>query len=438
MTIIKYVMMVSLLTQVFLLYAQTNYKEGTLVKNDGTLLKGFINYREWHKNPDRIQFKQDIGSIDAQTFTVDSITSFSIAGYDSYTKYILPVSMDEIDFEKLKETIDTTSVTKAVFIKEITKGDRIDLFSYTDDIKVRYFILDKRQTLPYELTYRKILKNGQEITHPLYRQQLSGIAHHYGVLTANLDSRISKAAYSGKDIKNIVSKINTKNDEIAASTNTTRKKSDFFAGAGIAMSTMTYKGKTLLLVDGLDNSGSFKYKDKVTTHSYLPVISAGADFYINPDIKKLIIRAELSATNIKSTVKSYYRFNIFSDEELNTYNYSAWNIGFSPQFILNMYNTKRLKWYAGTGFLLNYTANNKNSLERRYSQNGELININNEYLQLKKFSMNLLVRSGVRINEQFDISLYWINPSELTNYKVARQSIKANTLSFTVLYFRKK
>lgn len=434
--IAKYVLTLSLLNVALFLNAQTNYKEGSFVTNEGVMMKGFINYREWHKNPDRIQFKRDLESSDVHTLTVDSIRGFSITGYESYTKYIIPVSMDEINFEKLKETIDTTTVTKAILLKEVIKGDRIDLFSYTDEIKVRYFILDKRQSLPYELVYRKILKNGQEITQALFRQQLSGIAHHFALLTPSLDDRISKAGYSGRDIKNIVTRINSQNENTAPSKKNNKKKLNFFVGTGIAMSSVNYKGKTLLLSDGLDNMGRFKFKDKVTTHSYLPLISAGADFYINPEIRKLIIRAELSATSIKSTIRSYYKFNTLSDEEENTYRYSSLNIGLSPQLILNIYNTSKIKCYAGAGFLLSYITNNKNSLERRYSQSGELIATDNKYFLFKEFEMSAIIRSGIRLNDQLDFSLQWTSPVEYS--LTVPQSIKTSILSFSVLYFLRK
>lgn len=199
-------------TTTLFLHAQSNYKEGNIVTNNGNTVKGFINYREWHKNPDRIQFKHDLKAADALTFSVDSIAGFAITGYESYSRYIVPVSMDEISFENLKETIDTTTVIKAIFLKEILKGDRIDLYFFSDDIKVRYFILDKRQAVPYELVYRKLLKDGREITQASYKQQLSGLAHHYSVLTANLEDRIEKTNYSGKDIKQIAGRINTQNE----------------------------------------------------------------------------------------------------------------------------------------------------------------------------------------------------------------------------------
>jgi hypothetical protein len=427
-----------LIALTFLSQAQTNYKEGYIITNDGASIKGFINYREWHKNPDRVQFKQDPLASVARTFTVDSIAGFTIAGYETYTRYLVPVSMDEISFENLKETIDTATITKTIFLREMLKGDRVDLYSYADDIKVRYYLLEKGQLVPYELIYRKLLREGQEITQASYKQQLSGLAHHHNMLSRTLEDRINKLNYSGNDIKNIISRINTQNETATSASIDNKKRWDFFAGAGIAMSTVKYKGETLLLVDGFDDMGRFKYKSEIITHSYLPRISAAADVYINPAIRRLIFRTELSVTNIKSTVRSYYKFSIYSDEEENTYRFSSWNFGFSPQLVYNLFNTNKYKGYIGAGFLLSYINNTRNSLERRDPQTGSLIAVNKEYLIIREFAMNAIIRSGLRINEKIDLSLIWTNPIEYTNYQAGRQSVKAGLLSLSIMYHLKK
>ncbi len=140
----KYLLTLFLLPASLFLNAQFNYKEGNVITNNGNTIKGFINYKEWHKNPDRILFKAAPDNADARVFTADSIAGFNIPGYESYARFIVQVSMDEIIFGSLKEVMDTSTETKAVFLKEILKGDRINLYEYTDEIKVRYYILDKR------------------------------------------------------------------------------------------------------------------------------------------------------------------------------------------------------------------------------------------------------------------------------------------------------
>ncbi len=423
-----------MLTVSFLVNAQSNYKEGNVVTNTGVTINGFINYREWHKNPDRIQFKHSLDEEHAKTYTADSIGGFTISGYESYSRHVVRVSMDETNFENLKDYIDTSSVTKAVFLKNVASGDRVDLYSYGDEIKVRFYILDKRQEVPYELVYRKLLSNGQEITQSLFKQQLTKLAQDYGTFSPDLEYSITRTDYSAKNIKSIISNINSRNEPSTAIASGKKRKVDFFGGAGLAMSTMKYSGETLLLVDGLDPQGRFKYKDEVVTHSYLPRFSAGADIYFNPDIRRLIIRAELSASGIKSTVVSYYQFNTFSPVEENTYKFATWQIGFSPQVLYNLYNSNNLKWYLGAGFVLNYLTNHENTLERRDSQTGELLSVDNEYRDLKDIEMTAVVRSGMRIHERFDVSVLWSSPTKRIEYKVNQQTIKTSLLSLCVLY----
>ncbi|MGZ8557546.1 MAG: hypothetical protein ACXWWC_04415, partial [Chitinophagaceae bacterium] len=127
--------------------------------------------------------------------------------------------------------------------------------SYTDEIKVRYFVLDKRLTVPYELVYRKLLKDGREITQELYKQQLTTLVSGYNLFSKIVEDRIMKASYSGKDIKNIISKINTQSEKSSTTIIDKRKNWNFFVGTGIARSTMVYTGENLIMVDGLDDMG---------------------------------------------------------------------------------------------------------------------------------------------------------------------------------------
>lgn len=43
----------------FLLIAQANYKKGFVVTSQGDMLRGFIDYREWVRNPEEVKFKSN-------------------------------------------------------------------------------------------------------------------------------------------------------------------------------------------------------------------------------------------------------------------------------------------------------------------------------------------------------------------------------------------
>jgi len=434
----KHFLILLLLPVSFLTSAQSNYKAATVITTNNTSLNGFINYREWHRNPDKIQFKTDLNNDAVQNFTPDSIAGFSVTGYESYVSYTVNVSTGEVLFQSLKDKLDTATVTKTVFLKSIRKGDRVDLYSYADDIKVRFYILDKRQTLPVELVFRKYIANGREISQTLYRQQLSVLAEDYGLLVS-MEESITRAEYSSKDLRDIVSKINTKNETSTSVVIDKKSKWNFYLGAGVTGSKMVYKGESLIMSDGLDDQDKAKFKDEIVTRSYLPRVALGVDFYFNPVIRKFLMRLELSASNIKSTVNSYYKFNNFGGNETdNTYKFAAWNMGFSPQIIYNIYNTPKLKWSLGAGFQLNSLAISENSMERREHQTGDFIDLKENYLPINEFSLTAIIRTGVVLNDQFDLSLIWSSPTEYTDYVYGGQYLKTTLTSFTLTYYFKK
>lgn len=76
-------------------------------------------------------------------------------------------------------------------------------------------------------------------------------------------------------------------------------------------------------------------------------------------------------------------------------------------------------------------------MERRDRQTGDLIAVNNKYLILREYAMNAIVRSGLRIDERFELSLIWTSPTQYTNYQAGGQSIKTSLLSFSKLYYLK-
>ncbi|MGZ3814058.1 MAG: hypothetical protein ACXVJN_20060, partial [Mucilaginibacter sp.] len=58
--------------------AQSNYKPGYVVTLKGDTIHGFINYREWNKNPRQIAFKNDINGRKGEEFTIKNAKAFAI------------------------------------------------------------------------------------------------------------------------------------------------------------------------------------------------------------------------------------------------------------------------------------------------------------------------------------------------------------------------
>jgi hypothetical protein len=56
----------------FFSLAQTNYKPGYVVTLKGDTLRGFIDYKEWIKNPKYISFKNTPGNREVESFSPQS------------------------------------------------------------------------------------------------------------------------------------------------------------------------------------------------------------------------------------------------------------------------------------------------------------------------------------------------------------------------------
>jgi hypothetical protein len=424
----------------FFAISQSNYKKGFLVTDNGDPLNGFINYREWTRNPQKVTFSRRGEDVDARTFSANETKSFAVEGYESYASFTVSISTAEITFGRLSEVADPNTITKRIFLKELLKGDRVNLYSYTDEIKQRFYLLSNNQTTPAELIYRKTLKDQtEEVTQALFKEQLLKLAIEYGTFTADLDRYIQTADFSANTIKKIVSKINTRNETSFTNAIDKKRKSNFFVSVGVHNSLMNYSGESKATLDGVNDMGGNKYK-KVNTQSILPRLAAGMDFYINPAVRKFVIRTELAVTSLKSSVNSYYKYNNYSSEEIRyTYRFSALNIAFSPQVVYNLYNTAKFKYYLGAGAAFNYMHVKDNSIEgTRYSQTGNTTETQNDYFILKEFYLSPIVRTGAQINQKLDLSVLWGSSIEYTNYFIGTASMKGGLLAFAIgFYFGK-
>lgn len=420
-----------------ILFGQSNYKKATLITAKGDTLNGYINYKEWHQNPSSIFFKQFSEEANIQTFTTDNTTSFSITGYESYASYTVSISTDEIRFRNLTEQADTGTITKKVFLKEILKGDRVNLFSYKDKIKGRYYILKNRETTPKELLLIKTLKEQQANTQEIFKQQLVSLAIEYGIYSDDLNHKIQNTYYSEDDLKRVLSRFNTIND-VQATTGMAKKKIRTFVGIGMASMKLNYTGPSWVTIDRLTDNGTDKYKEEVTTPNVSPRFSGGIEFYFNPEIRRTTIRMEVSAFHIKSTTKSYYRYNsVTDDENENTYKLEAWNFSLTPQLLHNIYNTEKFKSYLGVGIAFNYLHQTENSLEKkRMNQPYSEVTVDNKYFTFKPTNLSVQARLGVQVKQRYDLSLLCGNHTEYILSSTS--SLRGALLAFSFAYFLNK
>src|ERR1700743_2234688 len=90
-----------------IIFAQSNYHEGYVLKNNGDTVKGYIDYREWMISPKSIDFKIKKEDKNRLQFDPATIRGFRINGMETYISYIGKISLNKTNLEDLPEHLDT-------------------------------------------------------------------------------------------------------------------------------------------------------------------------------------------------------------------------------------------------------------------------------------------------------------------------------------------
>jgi hypothetical protein len=195
--------------------AQSNYQPGLVVTLKGDTLRGFINFKEWDNNPRYIFFKTDpLGT--PSKFTVKDIRYLrvNVDFLVEYQKYEGLISTDNIDIDKIHAERDSTFRLDTVFLKVLQRGKNLVLYSYSDDVKTRYFISENSADSPQELTYRiyydynNSKTTGRTVYENNYKEQLYSIGVKANMMNDKLKRYISQADYTQIYLITIASRIN--------------------------------------------------------------------------------------------------------------------------------------------------------------------------------------------------------------------------------------
>lgn len=376
----------------FLSLAQSNYKPGYVVNLKGDTLRGFIDYREWSNNPNAISFKHQVSDASGTKYTPADISSFNINSIEAYQKYTGPISMDVVNTDHLTTGKDTSIKIADVFLRILQKGKNVALYSYTDDLKSRYFIGDGPDFFPKELVYRiyeanDANGNGKTFTDETYLKQLNTLAIKYNTLNDDLAHTLEKADYQKPQLMVIVSKINNITKQEFNAKYDDGGNNYFYGGLGLAIATTTPSP-----------GGTYQQAGGKPYTSVLPAVKFGINVFASPNSERLSFRFELSAALIKYT--STYD-NAYTPHVNITYGYTNLAIAFSPQIIYNFYNGENLKVFAGGGIEISkYTYFSR---EYKNNKDGSQVPTSANPFNQNNFSLPIVVKAGISISKKIDI-----------------------------------
>jgi hypothetical protein len=399
-----------------IIFAQTNYQQGYVLKKNGDTLKGYINYHELAYSPLAVEFKIKKDDKAVQRFAPSDIKAFQITGFEDYVAFEGAISTNKNIVPDLPYALDTTTTRGAVFLKPITNGRHLALFYNNEPGKDRFFISEANGGM-HELKYYPYYDGiaSRIVDHYTYRGQLLLYNNEFNNGNVQLADKINDVMFNEADLKKIVNLINNNGvNKRADNVNVYKKISRFrlFAGVGANSISSTY-------TYGSFNPAIQTYS-LTHTNSVTPKISLGADLFVDPPVQRLIFRFELSYASFNS---SFTHSVTAENATIRSFplGFTERTITVTPQAIFNVYNKHKLKIYLDAGGSANSELSpDNNPVETNGSEKDHVF-------RFRPFWSNYLLQAGVVLNRKIEFAFSFTNPTSILttfpdNVKMANSS----------------
>jgi hypothetical protein len=269
--------------------AQKNFRPSTIVNNSKQTASGYINYREWLRNPQSVEFSESANGVSSRNLTPNDILAFSISGGDSYESHYCRISMDPISIDNQTRGVDTSSRSERVFLEVLEKG-KINLYRYQDALKERFYVSTEAVSTPVELIYRRYNDKEKDlgiIEDKSYVNQLieAGIPV---TREPKIVSRVNDVKYEANALTKLVRLINGETVKPMASEDAPKPAGvSFYVGAGLHSSSFEMEGTR-----GTPPTSAYDFSGTVS-----PVFFVGANIFIRPRTGRLFLKTDLSYFN---------------------------------------------------------------------------------------------------------------------------------------------
>ncbi len=418
----KYLLLAILNFTVCICQAQKNFKKGHIVNNDGEIISGYINYREKIKSPVSVEFKKNKDER-SSIYTVRDLKSFEITGFESYARYSCKVSMDYRDLNNLARGNDTAYKTDTLFMRVLETGKYVDMLSYQDKIKIRFYIKAISDSIPQELVCKAYLDPNKNLDVVVevndFRYQLMQYAEQHKAANDAFNTKAVAANYNRDDLRKLVRLINGNSEGNTMQNNPpagSKKWFRFIAGAGVSRSSIRYSGIAT-------NNDRFSFPD-----SYSPLISSGFDVIFKPAIGRFLVRQEFSY--YKAAYKGTPASDRPSSVYIHSYNFRQQLFYSTTSLLYNFYNKNNYKLFLAGGinvYLMGYPEN------RHYIT---AFNQTNETtpMYFRKSFVGASVRAGATLANHLSVSYIYETPLSMTLYTQFDYKLSSHQLRFNYLF----
>ncbi len=325
---------------------------------------------------------------------MSGMRSFGIDGIASYQKFLCMISTDVTDSRHIVEGRDTSFRIDSVFLKVFQKGKNLALYSYTDNLKTRFYIGEAPDYKPTELTYRLYLDasnaTNTTVNENTYQKQLFALANKYNALDDKMTALLEDQflAYREDGLLKIVSRINNISKAEIAKKYSGHSKLSIYAGTGVNVSHTASDANTAYSAGG-----------GVAYTSFMPMFAIGADLVPDPNGGRAEFKVELSVNPGKMDAK----YNLTVEPRVPAEaSYNQLMICFTPQAMYNLYNAPDFKFYIGVGYSLTYS-NFSNAIFQAQNKSDQNAGFPQEPYNFQTSNNAFLLKAGFRIHKSLEI-----------------------------------
>jgi len=180
-------------------YSQENYIPGYVIKKNNDEVKGFIDYKNWNKNPKEVKFKTSIDGKSTLFRPVD-IIEFGIRD-EIYVSGIVETEITELKTDKLDDIARLRIKTDTTFLQTLFRGDK-DLYYYKNSNSRDNFYV-KREGNFELLVYKKYfrLQDGRKVI--VENNKYLGQLDLYLKNCPEIKSKLFNTSYGSKSISKL-------------------------------------------------------------------------------------------------------------------------------------------------------------------------------------------------------------------------------------------
>ncbi len=248
-------------------FCQKNYLPGYIIKLNGDTLQGFIDYRNWEKNPDKIFFQKGIDD-EKIIFTPTDIKLFNVKD-EVYVGAIVkteisPFNLDALNFDpELKFKSDTT------FLQTIIQGEK-SLYYYknSNGNENLYIKQGKKFELLIYKKYFKYIDGGRFLTE---NKTYIGQLRLYLNDCPSIQSRLLRINYNKKSLEKLFDfYYHCTNKKIEFKKKTEKIIVEIGAIAGFSISSLKFYGSGYAYLTKVDFPKSFNFSTGMFFDAILP------------------------------------------------------------------------------------------------------------------------------------------------------------------------